>query len=122
MTDKQIERMKELAYKAYPDVKDKSEEYWYNNSPSRTVFMDGACAAYAEMEREQNLDSSCNISKDLQPDIDEMTKAYIDKMPDLVLNSIGVTNWMSFFNSYAKEVARTAYHQGLTDMYNKLKV
>jgi len=46
MTDQQIERMKELAYKAYPDVKDKSGEYWYNNSPSRTVFMDGACAAY----------------------------------------------------------------------------
>ncbi len=49
-----------------------------------------------------------------------MTKAYIDKMPDMCLTETAVMNWRIFFNQIARKVAEAAYHQGLEDMYNKL--
>ena len=44
---------------------------------------------------------------------DEMVKAYVDNMPDMVLNSNGIMNWRVFFNEVAKKVAGAAYKDGI---------
>ena len=44
---------------------------------------------------------------------DDMVKAYVDNMPDMVLNSNGIMNWRVFFNEVAKKVAGAAYKDGI---------
>ena len=46
-------------------------------------------------------------------EIDDMVKAYVDNMPDMVLNSNGIMNWRVFFNEVAKKVAGAAYKDGI---------
>ena len=49
----------------------------------------------------------------IDKEIDNMVKAYVDNMPDMVLNSNGIMNWRVFFNEVAKKVAGAAYKDGI---------
>lgn len=55
-----------------------------------------------------------------EQEIDAMVKAYVDNMPDMVLNSNGIMNWRVFFNEVARKVAGAAYKDGINAVQEQM--